>query len=1156
MADRSLRVVLTLDAGQYKTTLQQASRDTAALGTQGQRSGFQIRNAMQVAAGSVATVGIAKLVKDSVQLEAAYSRTMRQVAQQTKAPKAAMAELDDLAMKLGADTVFSAQESASAMLELAKGGLSPAQIQAGALKNSLTLAAAGSLDLDVAANSVVNTMGAFRLEASQTDEAVSALAGAANASSADVSDITQALAQAGTEANSAGLSVQETTGILAAFSNAGIQGSDAGTTLRTMLTRLVPQTKEQAQAMAELGLTFTDSNGEFVSATQIAERLQRTFGGMSAKERTAALTTIFGADARRAANILIQEGADGLEGYIRQTSDLGAAQRLADASMSGTSGALENLSGQIETAKIQFGKGLAPAIVEVADRLSDVAGSGDLEAFGRDAGEAVVELLDELAPLAASLRDLSGSALPALATAGSTVVDVLELAADVVTPFVDAFNQLPESAQQALILAGGAQVLGRRLGVLPGISEAAGGGLLTFGGNARSAGNDAKGSVSKIDGLVGSLKGFAGITIGIVALQGASNELDNLNRFLSQARDSSDELSKTFTDDGKSTAGTVDALMKAFSDGRIGKNAGALGIDLDKLAASLKKSGSQGEYVQEVLAGLDEKYSRASSVFSDLPFVETQSGRIDEFRSALRDLTDELDTASEKAVERAEQQRLSANAWLISAAGLDEYKTELMGLPTEVITRILTPGALDSAADVEALVRKYELTPDLVRTIISLSGADFSAEQMRDILGLADRIDRRKARATVNALTRSAEDGLKRVIGLLAGVRSKSVSVTVEQNIRRSYSDQAPSSNSLADMLTDPAGRWMGGRVPAGYASGGVVPGRPPSNPMLDNVIARGPAGKTLMVRSGEWIINERSSRENDQWLAAINAGLNLSDLLGDVPGFASGGQVDAVSSLELTRLRIRMRDLQRSLNEREKYGKKPKGKDTRPTRYVLRGLDRVEARQDLIETRREYAGTLRASRDARRRGMSPDEYNEYRDNRAEQRRQLREDRRQATESFISSNTSIEGLSTPEQVERALDRSIADMATLTSLLFQLKKRGAAPWLLQQLQAAGPSKSAIKLARHYLSDANALRRVNAQVATLQGVAGAYGQLTTDPAWMAARGWSGNLSAAQRQQVTKLEQTVTMKFDETSLAREVARLVQHNLDAGQQKVGVLG
>lgn len=121
---------------------------------------------------------------------------------------------------------------------------------------------------------------------------------------------------------------------------------------------------------------------------------------------------------------------------------------------------------------------------------------------------------------------------------------------------------------------------------------------------------------------------------------------------------------------------------------------------------------------------------------------------------------------------------------------------------------------------------------------------------------------------------------------------------------------------------------------------------------------------------------------------------------------------------------------------------------------------------------------------------------------------------------------------------------------------QLKKRGAAPWLLQQLQAAGPSKSAIKLARHYLSDANALRRVNAQVATLQGVAGAYGQLTTDPAWMAARGWSGNLSAAQRQQVTKLEQTVTMKFDETSLAREVARLVQHNLDAGQQKVGVLG
>ncbi|WP_286690013.1 MULTISPECIES: phage tail tape measure protein [unclassified Aeromicrobium] len=1037
MSDRKVTVLVTADMSQYRTAMQQASRDTAALGVQGQRSGGQVSSALKIAAGSVATVGIAKLVKDSVQLEAAYSRTMRQVAQQTKAPKAAMAELDDLAMKLGADTVFSAQESASAMLELAKGGLSPAQIQAGALKNSLTLAAAGSLDLDVAANSVVNTMGAFRLEASQTDEAVSALAGAANASSADVSDITQALAQAGTEANSASLSVQETTGILAAFWNAGIQGSDAGTSLRTMLTRLVPQTKEQAQAMAELGLTFTDSNGEFVSATQIAERLQRTFGGMSAKERTAALTTIFGADARRAANVLIQEGAEGLEGYIRQTSDLGAAQRLADASMSGTSGALENLSGQIETAKIQFGKGLAPAIVEVADRLSDLAADGDFEEWGRKAGDAAVWLVDTLGPAAEST-------LPAVATTMGIAADAAEALAPAVKAVADAFNAMPEWAQTALVTGAFARYAVPK--VLPGAAGAAAAGA------GASAAGSAAGGAARGTALGAVSKTALGRSAGVIGIAGILGEIYN------------DKL--------------LESLPKRYED--------------------LRQSAMTANEKQR------ETLELRNQIFGE------DLGGGGGTRGALWQFED-----------LGERTRLAS-------AGLGKYADELIKLPAEVTTRIATPGAVKSIEDVVALSRQYGLTPEEVETI--MRAKDFATRDIQEAIGYLYSVDGDSATLKVDANTQAARQA---VGGLLSFANSlPGISIPIQ-----------------------PAAA-TGGVVPQGFASGGVVPGRPPSNPMLDNVIARGPAGKTLMVRSGEWIINERSSRENDEWLAAINAGLNLSDLLGDVPGFASGGQVDAVSSLELTRLRIRMRDLQRSLNEREKYGEKPKGKDTRPTRYVLRGLDRVEARQDLIETRREYAGTLRASRDARRRGMSPDQYNEYRDNRAEQRRQLREDRRQATDSFISSNTSIEGLSTPEQVERALDRSIADMATLTSLLFQLKKHGAAPWLLQQLQAAGPSKSAIKLARHYLSDANALRRVNAQVPTLQGVAGAYGQLTTDPAWMAARGWSGNLSAAQRQQVTKLEQTVTMKFDETSLAREVARLVQHNLDAGQQRVGVLG
>jgi TP901 family phage tail tape measure protein len=145
---------------------------------------------------------------------------------------------------MGADTVFSANDAAGAMLELAKNGISPAVIQAGALKSALTLAAAGGVSMEEAATTMGNAINAFGLKGSQSASVAAALAGAANASSASISSLSQGLAQSATAAHQAGLSIQETTAALAAFANAGIQGSDAGTSLKTFLQRLVPQTKK------------------------------------------------------------------------------------------------------------------------------------------------------------------------------------------------------------------------------------------------------------------------------------------------------------------------------------------------------------------------------------------------------------------------------------------------------------------------------------------------------------------------------------------------------------------------------------------------------------------------------------------------------------------------------------------------------------------------------------------------------------------------------------------------------------------------------------------------------------------------------------------------------------------------------------------------
>ena len=229
--------------------------------------------------------------------------------------------LRELALQLGSDTVFSATEAANAMVELAKGGMTEADIKGGALAASMDLAAAGQLNLADAAATTVQMMGSFGLGAGDATRIANALAGAANASSADVSDLTQAMSQCSAQASLAGWSLEDTAAALALFADHGVRGSDAGTSLKTMLQRLSAPTNEAAAAMEAYGLEVRDSDGHMRTVSEIAGELTGKLGTLSEAERDAALQTIFGADASRAAAILMQSGEEGLRKYIAATND-------------------------------------------------------------------------------------------------------------------------------------------------------------------------------------------------------------------------------------------------------------------------------------------------------------------------------------------------------------------------------------------------------------------------------------------------------------------------------------------------------------------------------------------------------------------------------------------------------------------------------------------------------------------------------------------------------------------------------------------------------------------------------------------------------------------------------------------------------------------
>ncbi len=336
------------------------------------RNGAKVANAGKALSLGV-TVPLAALGVAAVSAEADFSKSMNLLQAATGAPANKMTELRNLAKQLGKDTVFSAGEAADAMLELAKGGMTTAQIKAGGVQAAMTLAAAGQMEMADAAKVTMAAMNTFNIRAERAGEVTDALAGAANASAADVDDLAQGLAMAGQAAASSGLTVQETTAALAAFSNAGLSGSDAGTSFKTMLVNLNPKSKEASELMAQLGLDFFDAQGNMKPLTGIASELQTGFKGLSVEERNAAMQTIFGTDASRAANILRKEGVKGITDLVAATSEQGAAQKMADAAMKGTAGALEQLKGSLETAALAIGEALAPVIQDLAGKIRGLA---------------------------------------------------------------------------------------------------------------------------------------------------------------------------------------------------------------------------------------------------------------------------------------------------------------------------------------------------------------------------------------------------------------------------------------------------------------------------------------------------------------------------------------------------------------------------------------------------------------------------------------------------------------------------------------------------------------------------------------------------------------------------------------------------------------
>lgn len=278
--------------------------------------------------------------------------------------------LRDKAIEMGAKTKFSASDSAAAFKYMAMAGWDASQMMDG-IAGIMDLAAASGEDLATTSDIVTDALTAFGLQASDSAHFADVLAQASSKSNTNVGLMGETFKYVAPVAGALGYSIEDTAVAIGLMANSGIKGSQAGTALRSTITRLAKPVGEAEKAVNDLGISITNADGTMKPLSQTMEELREKFAGLTEEQK-----------AQYAAMLAGQEGMSGLlaivnisdEDFQKLTYEInnanGAAQDMADIMMDNTKGAIEQLKGALESAGILIGEQLTPYIRKLAEWIT------------------------------------------------------------------------------------------------------------------------------------------------------------------------------------------------------------------------------------------------------------------------------------------------------------------------------------------------------------------------------------------------------------------------------------------------------------------------------------------------------------------------------------------------------------------------------------------------------------------------------------------------------------------------------------------------------------------------------------------------------------------------------------------------------------------
>ncbi|MFR6153343.1 MAG: phage tail tape measure protein [Faecalibacillus faecis] len=354
-------VTASLESGQAK--IEEYAKKVEEFGNKTKKVGESLTTKVSA---PIVGLGVA-----AVKVGSDFDAAMSQVSATSGATGKDLQDLRDKAKEMGASTKFSASESAEAMNYMAMAGWNSKQMIAG-LPGILNLAAASNESLANTSDIVTDALTAFGLKAEDSSHFADVLAKTSSSANTNVSLMGETFKYVAPIAGTLGFSVEDTSLAIGLMANAGIKGSQAGTSLKTAIANMVSPSDKMADKMDELGISITDANGQTKPFIQIMQELREKFSKLDKAEQAAAASTIFGKESMSGMLAIINASDSDFNTLYENIKNAdGAALDMANTMQDNLQGDLTTLSSALEGLGIKISEALTPALRSITQAVTE-----------------------------------------------------------------------------------------------------------------------------------------------------------------------------------------------------------------------------------------------------------------------------------------------------------------------------------------------------------------------------------------------------------------------------------------------------------------------------------------------------------------------------------------------------------------------------------------------------------------------------------------------------------------------------------------------------------------------------------------------------------------------------------------------------------------